>query len=157
MASNLVFQPDPGFGRTTSVKAFGYAKVLFLLVMCCHCTFFRVYFYRLVFDCLPAFISGGGRKQVTFCFLRVFRVWTSGMLHIFFPMRWAATPFPCCHLPAVSVSASAVAHKFHKIDRQVSDGFCCCLQASLGMTAVKTDVILLMWAQAWRNNVVAPV
>lgn len=142
MASSLVVQPRPAFGRTTSAKAFGYEKFLFLWVMCCYSALFRVYFYGRVFAvCLPAFISGGGGKGVIFCFLYALPVWTSWLLHMDFLLHWAATTFPYCHPSMVFMSVSAVAHKFH--NWQTSFRWILLLLVSPWMTAAKTDLILL--------------
>lgn len=66
MARSLVFQPGPAFGKTTSAKDFGYAKVSVPVspelsrVIVLSSGF--IFTDESLAVCLPAFISAGGGK-----------------------------------------------------------------------------------------------
>lgn len=108
MASGLVFQPGPVFGRT-NCKTLGYAKFLLLWVMCWECAFFRAYFYGWVFGCLSASF-----------YLHWWRRGSNNLFSLCIPCldflvsSWTELLHPSLMSPVtVLVSSSAVAHKFH--------------------------------------------
>lgn len=108
MASGLVFQPGPVFGRTNR-KTLGYAKFLLLWVMCWEFTFFRAYFYGWVFGCLPASFH-----------LHWWRRGSNNLFFLYIPcldflvFSWTELLHPSLKSPVtVLLSSSAVAHTFH--------------------------------------------